>query len=153
MGSNPIGHPKRGWLQRSASFFALRTAASPQIPVVLIFCITGCSQSWLFLFPARKSALNLADMWKKDIPAIKSSLFMAITGTKQVARALWRSSRSLLWGAGWRIRQLRCPGLCKDLCKSEDKERYIPDTSELRSERLYFRIEWLCGRLVERLSK
>ena len=50
-------------------------------------------------------------------------------------------------------RQLRCPALCKDLCKSEDKERYIPDTSELRSERLYFRIERLCGRLVERLSK
>jgi hypothetical protein len=36
------------------------------------------------------------NMWKKDIPAIKSSLFMAITGTKQVARALGRSSRSLL---------------------------------------------------------
>ena len=139
---------KRLTSQRSASFFALRTAASPQIPVVLIFCITGCSQSWLFLFPARKSALNLAHM-EKDIPAS----FMAITGTKQVARALWRSSRGLLWGAGWRIRQLRCPALCKDLCKSEDKERYIPDTSELRSERLYFRIEWLCGRLVERLSK
>jgi hypothetical protein len=69
----------------SLFFFALRTTASPQIgvqrkiPVVLIFRITGCSQSWLFLFPARKSAL-----------------FMAITGTKQVARALWRSSRGLL---------------------------------------------------------
>ena len=36
---------------------------------------------------------------------------------------------------------------------SEDKERYIPDTSELRSERLYFRIERLCGRLVERLLR
>ena len=30
--------------------------------------------------------------------------------------------------------QLRCPALCKDLSQSEDKERYIPDTSELRSE-------------------
>ena len=37
--------------------------------------------------------------------------------------------------------QLRCPALLKDLSQSEDKERYIPDTSELRSERLYFRIE------------
>ena len=37
--------------------------------------------------------------------------------------------------------QLRCPALRKDLSQSEDKERYIPDTSELRSERLYFRIE------------
>ena len=33
--------------------------------------------------------------------------------------------------------QLRCPALRKDLSQSEDKERYIPDTSELRSERLY----------------
>jgi hypothetical protein len=33
---------------------------------------------------ARKSVLNLAVTWKKDIPAIKSALFMAITGTKQV---------------------------------------------------------------------
>ena len=82
--------------------------------------------------------------WKKDIPARKSALSMAITGTKQVARALWRSSRGLLWGAGWRIRQLWCPALRKDLCKSEDKERHITDTSELRSERLYFRIEWIC---------
>ena len=41
--------------------------------------------------------------------------------------------------------QLRCPALRKDLSQSEDKERYIPDTSELRSERLYFRIERLCG--------
>ena len=40
-----------------------------------------------------------------------------------------------------RICQLRCPALRKDLSQSEDKERYIPDTSELRSERLYFRIE------------
>ena len=40
--------------------------------------------------------------------------------------------------------QLRCPALRKDLCKPEDKERYIPDTSELRSERLYFRIGRLC---------
>ena len=39
------------------------------------------------------------------------------------------------------FRQLRCPALCKDFCKSEDKERHIADTSELRSERLCFRIE------------
>ena len=44
-----------------------------------------------------------------------------------------------------RICQLRCPALRKDLSQSKDKERYIPDTSELRSERLYFRIERLCG--------
>ena len=55
-----------------------------------------------------------------------------------------RSSRSLLWGAGWRIRQLRCHALCKNLWKAEDKEGYIHDTSELRSEHLYFRIEWIC---------
>ena len=42
-------------------------------------------------------------------------------------------------------RQLRCPALRKDLSQSEDKEGYIPDTSELRSERLYFRFERLCG--------
>ena len=48
------------------------------------------------------------------------------------------SSRSWLWAAGWRICQLRCPVLRKDICKPEDKERYIPDTSELLSERLYF---------------
>ena len=41
--------------------------------------------------------------------------------------------------------QLQCPALRKDLSQSEDKERYIPDTSELCSERLYFRIERLCG--------
>ena len=70
---------------------------------------------------------------------------MATTGTKQAERALCRSSRSWLCAAGWSICQLRCPALCKDLCESEDKERYIPDTSELRSERLYFRIERLCG--------
>ena len=57
---------------------------------------------------------------------------MAITGTKQAERALWRSSRSLLWAACWRICWLRCPSLSKDLSQSEDKERYIPDTSELR---------------------
>ena len=43
--------------------------------------------------------------------------------------------------------QLRCPALRKDLSQSEDKERYIPDTSELCSERLYFRIERLCRRI------
>ena len=37
--------------------------------------------------------------------------------------------------------QLRCPALRKDLSQSEDKERYIPDTSELRSERLHFRFK------------
>ena len=36
-----------------------------KIRVVLSFCITGCSQCWLFLFPARKSVLNLADTWKR----------------------------------------------------------------------------------------
>ena len=36
----------------------------------------------------------------KDTPARKSGLFMAITGTKHAGRALWRSSRSLLWAAG-----------------------------------------------------
>ena len=46
-----------------------------------------------------------------------------------VSGALWRSSRSLLYAAGWCICQLRCPALRKDLSQSEDKER------------LYFRIE------------
>ena len=37
---------------------------------------------------------------------VKFRLFWVfrITGTKQAERALWRSSRSLLWAAGWRIR-------------------------------------------------
>jgi hypothetical protein len=61
-------------------------------------------------------------------------------------RALWRSSRSLLWVAGWRICPA-CPTLRKDLCKPEDKERYIPNSSELRSERFYFCIEGL-SRLI-----
>ena len=30
----------------------------------------------------------------------------------------------------WRICQLRCPALCKDLSESENKEWYIPHTSE-----------------------
>jgi len=58
--------------------------------------VRASGKSRLISIAARKSALNLADTWKKDIPARKSALFMAIIGTKQVARALWRSSRSLL---------------------------------------------------------
>ena len=58
---------------------------------------------------------------------------MAITGTKQAERALWRSSRTCFEELAGHC-QLRYLALRKDLYKSEDKERYIPDTSELRSE-------------------
>ena len=80
---------------------------------------------------------------------VKSRLFciFRVTGTKRAARAFRRSSSSLLCAACLRICKLRCPALRKDLCKPEDKERYIPNTSELRSERFYFCIEGLCRRI------
>ena len=46
--------------------------------------------------------------------------------------------------------QLRCPALLKDLSQSEDKERYIPETSELRSERLDYRIVFRLSSLIEK---
>ena len=49
------------------------------------------------------------------------SYIFCITGTKQAEQALGLSLRSLLWGAGWRICQLRCPALRKDLSESKNK--------------------------------
>ena len=72
-------------------------------------CFWLNAKSQLFSISARKTALYLAVHRKNTPPARKSGLFMAITGTKQAERALWRSARSLLWAAGWRICQLRCP--------------------------------------------
>ena len=70
----------------------------------------------------------------------KSRLFyiFCTPGTKQAEQALGLSLRSLLRGAGWRICQLRCPALSKDLCQSENIER------------CYFRIEWFCLILLRR---
>ena len=102
------------------------------------------AQSRLFYILSTRTHDFMDRSWFWYCLSTKTCVFVDRGGTKHTERALWRSSRSLLWGAGWRIRQLRCPALRKDLSQSEDKERYIPDTSELRSERLYFRIERLC---------
>ena len=40
--------------------------------------------------------------------------------------------------------------LRKDLSQSEDKERYIPETSGLRSERLDYRIVFRLSSLIEK---
>ena len=104
-------------------------------------------------FPSIKSTI-FTDRGPKILTvSIKSALFMDRSGTKQAERALGLSLRSLLWGAGWRICQLRCPALCKDLGKSEDKERYIPDASELRSESFHFCIERLGRRICRSVTK
>ena len=127
-------------VSRNRNLFFVIITAQRKIDIIdktgwfLIFCITGTKH-----YPRNPTILWTEVDFNTVCP--QKHVFSWTGKAQSMLREPLGVARAACFEELAGHRQLRCPALCKDLCKSEDKERYIPDTSELRSERLYFRIE------------